>query len=136
MNEEKLEFSLLLASAIHDIKNSLSHLITQLEQSADTCTDMSYDAYRMHNDLTQLMSLYQLNDSAYSVQLDYCDITQLLEEAVWTNQTLATRRKITLTFNCSNDLRWFLDPSLIANVLNNLIINALRYAKKTDCTQR
>ena len=130
MNEETLDFSLLLASSIHDIKNSLSHLMTQLEKSPHTSADMAYDTQRMHNDLTQLLSLYQLNESAYTLQLDYCHINQLLEESVWTNQTLATRQKITLSFNCPDNLCWFIDQHLITSVLNNLIINALRYAKK------
>ena len=76
---QSIDFSMVLASAVHDMKNSLGMLLNSLDElrqeQADTTGDsprfntLQYEAERMHNDLVQLLGIYRLGENNLSAHV-------------------------------------------------------------------
>lgn len=135
---ENLDFSSVIAVAIHDMKNSLSLLMQTIEQLAKQIpeTDTSareginnvhYEANRMNITLVQVLSLYRSELDALPVNIDECFIIDILEELVESNRTYINQKDICVTINVHQDLCWFLDRELIYLMVHDVLINAIRY---------
>src|SRR5690606_37607816 len=129
-----VDFAFVLASSVHDMKNSLGMLLSTLssmrEQSplqsseqAKTYAVLEYEAARINNELVQLLSLYRMQHERLPVQIDEHHIIDILDEQVARNEVLFEARKITLTIDCDDSLRWYFDSELIGGVINNILVN-------------
>lgn len=138
-NKEQPDFSMIIASAVHDMKNSLSMLLhsvdmlceelpEQLKDQTQVST-VQYEAERVNNYLIQLLGLYRLQDHRLSVHIDEHYVRDLLDEQVAQYQTMLNGKNIELTIECDEDLTWFFDREIILGVLNNTLNNASRYTK-------
>ncbi|MBF0319170.1 MAG: HAMP domain-containing histidine kinase [Nitrospirae bacterium] len=138
--ESKLDFSTILASSVHDMKNSLSVLINHLdevveyfEKKSDSSTkllsQLQYEAKRVNNNLIQLLSLYRLENSLYSLNVSHTLVYDLIDEVVSQNMSLMEYKGIGIEIDCPDDLYWFFDKELIAGVLNSIMNNSFRYTK-------
>ena len=139
-NDAQFDFSTVLAAAVHDMKNSLNLLVQSVEQIVSTLppelhetraqiVDLHYEANRMNTGLVQILSLYRANRDTLPVMIDQCFINELLEDIVLANQLYATHKHITITNHCTNELAWYLDADLMYLLINDVLINALRYGK-------
>ena len=139
MAQDDISFSDLIASSIHDMKNSLNLQVSALEkiamQSRDkgdsaTFDDLGrviYQANRMNLNLIELLSLYKLGKSIYPVDINEHSVAELIEEAVLQNQTMMDFKGIRVSIDCAPDLFWYLDRELVKGVLVNALNNAYLY---------
>ena len=133
-----IDFPVLLASSVHDIKNSLGTLQTLLVQLEKTYPDpkptelkqLNFEANRMNNSLMQLLTLYKIDLSQFSLTIDEHRAGDILEDVVAQQSTLLSLGTIQLITQCHDDLLCYCDSAMIGNALCTLVNNAQRYCSK------
>jgi len=135
---QSIDFSMVLASAVHDMKNSLGMLLNSLDElrqeHASTVGESSrfntlqYEAERMHNDLVQLLGIYRLGENNLSAHVEEHFVPDFLAQQMARHTPLLDGLGINLTIK-SDDINGFFDEDLLTGVLNNTINNAIRYTK-------
>lgn len=141
MPYDDIRFGDLIASSIHDMKNSLNMQICALEKIALDCHHKgdgpTYEslgtviqqANGMTANLVQLLTLYKLGKDVYPVEMAEYPVRQLIDDALLQNRSMLEFRGIALEIACDENLYWYLDRDLIAGVLINALNNAYRYTK-------
>jgi len=137
--EQQPDFSMIIASAVHDMKNSLSMLLHSVDMMCEelpeelkqktNSTTVKYEAERVNSYLVQLLGLYRLQNQMLSLHIDDYFLNDLLDEQVAHYQPMLDDKNITLTISCDNSLSWYFDREIILGVLNNALNNASRYTK-------
>jgi len=136
----EIDFAAVLASTVHDMKNSLCMLIqsTELiqqesaqlsEPARDELARLNYEANRLNSNLLQLLSLYRLERQRLPVQVDQHYISDVVEEILLKNQFYTEQCGFTIHVEQPEQLHWFFDYDLILNLLNDAVANALRYGR-------
>lgn len=128
-------FPALLASSVHDIKNSLGALRTLLAQLEAICPEpqpsefkqLNFEANRMNNSLMQLLTLYKIDVAQFSPTIDEHRAGDILEDVVAQQSTLLALSNIQLLTQCDDELLCYCDSILIGNALCTLVNNAQRY---------
>ncbi|MBU2874477.1 sensor histidine kinase [Marinobacter salexigens] len=136
MNNRNIDFSMVLALTVHDMKNSLGMLLNSLDElrirNATNQTDtnsfntLQYEAERIHNDLVQLLGIYRLGENNLSAHIEEQYVPDFLSEHLARHLPLLEG----LGIECSIDaepLNGFFDANLLTGALNNIINNAIRY---------
>ncbi|MBL1258970.1 MAG: HAMP domain-containing histidine kinase [Thiotrichaceae bacterium] len=139
-NEEppiKLDFSAIMASSVHDMKNSIQLLLGTLDEVID---ELPADAQphakilraeaegrRINDQLIQLLTLYKAGNTQQSLRLTEHRVDEFLEEIHIENHELLLLRDIALSITCGEELTWFFDRELLKGVINNLITNARQH---------
>lgn len=132
------DFTTILGAAVHDMKNSLWLLLQNIESVASdlegspagrSLADIQYEAQRLNTGLMQLLSLYRNEQAALPINTEEQFLDELLEELQENNRFYADRHDITLSVAASDNLAWYMDKTLITVMLQDVVINALRYAK-------
>ena len=139
MNEQDpIGFSAILASTIHDVKNSLSVVLSSLDELVRTAGDslpaerlskLQYEAQRVNHNLVQLLALYKMENRGLAANIDEYQVRDFLEEVLASEKVILKARKIKLDFTCAADMAWYFDRDLVAGVLRNAVNNAIRYTK-------
>lgn len=135
-----LDFSSILASSIHDMKNSLGMLLNSLEElveqrddechcSPDKASRLQYEAKRVNDNLVQLLTLYRLGNDQYLPQFEEYALTDFLDECYLLDKPLLDFRGITFELSVEENLHWYFDRELVAGVIGNVVNNALRYTR-------
>lgn len=138
--QSPIDFSFVLASSVHDMKNSLGMLLSTLAammeksppkdaEQAQFFSTLEYEAARINGELVQLLSLYRMDEKTLAIVVDEHHVGDVIEEQVARNDTLLKSRKIDVEIKCDFDLSWYFDNELIGGVLNNLIVNCARYCR-------
>lgn len=132
-----LNFAMVMASVVHDMKNSLSlvlhsleELSTELQQNnalARKVDLLQYEASRVNNDLVQLLVLYKLQNRQLPLQIDEHFVHDFLDEQIARYEPLFINRGIECELVCDESLVGYFDHELIAGVINNILANAIRY---------
>ena len=135
-----MEFSDVLASAIHDIKNSLAMVINTVEELAtDPGSALADDpkalilrleAQRANNDLIQLLTLYKLQNHRTSANIAEHNLEDFLDDVMIEHRELVTAQGLRIACECDPCLSGFFDRDLVRGVLNDAIGNAARYARE------
>lgn len=136
----ELDFSMVLASSVHDMKNSLGMLLNSLEEVITETPPQSegqkrnfsvlkYEASRINSELIQLLTIYRFKEDKLPFHLDENYISDTFEDQIARNDGLFEIRGIELSVDCDPDLAWFYDNELVGNVIHNVLINSSRYAK-------
>ncbi|MFC4699197.1 sensor histidine kinase [Glaciecola siphonariae] len=139
--KELVDFSSVIAVAIHDMKNSLSLLMQsiehmsnvipkEVEQAHTSLNSVHYEANRMNTTLVQVLSLYRAEMDALPVNIDEVFIGELFDEIIESNKLYTEQQGITVSFEADEDLSWYLDRELIYLLLHDVLINAVRYGCK------
>lgn len=138
MSEHNIDFSMVLASAVHDMKNSLGMLLNSLDElrtehetslaASDKFNMLQYEAERMHNDLVQLLGIYRLGENNLSAHMEEHYVPDFLSEHLARHVPLLEGLKINYEVD-ADDINGFFDEDLLTGVLNNTINNAIRYTK-------
>lgn len=136
---ETADFSLILASSVHDMKNSLGMLLHSLEglceklpEDSDNNLGIStirYETERVNNDLIQLLGVYRLHKKMLSAHLDEHYLDDIIAEQHAQYGKVLEARNIKLSEDIGSAESWFFDRELVAGILNNAINNASRYTK-------
>lgn len=134
----ELDFASVLAAAVHDMKNSLSlliqsietlgsHVPNELKEAHNHISRTHYEASRLNSNLVQLLSLYRADMEQLPTTIDEHHVAGLLNDIVYSNQYYATQKSIELDIEVDEDLHWFLDYELIYLLLNDAVVNSMRY---------
>ena len=135
-----IDFSTVLASSVHDMKNSVSMLMASLqevlegmpventEQSRQMNT-LHYEASRINNELVQLLSIYRLQPKRLPMHVDQHFVIDVLEDQVARNHPLIESRNVELVLDCDSELEAYFDADLVGSVIQNVLVNGCRYTK-------
>jgi len=140
VDKQEADFSAIIASSVHDMKNSLCMLLGALDEIMTRCEPAScpsfegfshvrYEGNRVNNSLIQLLSLYRISNGQYSLNLTENDVEECLEECFLESQGLLQLKGIESALNCDEELFWFFDYNLIVGLLNSVINNSYKYTK-------
>ncbi|MBF0218084.1 MAG: HAMP domain-containing histidine kinase [Gammaproteobacteria bacterium] len=135
-------FSAILASSIHDTKNSVGMVLLTLEEmlgdvnsdglhcsSVEELAQLQYQTKRVSNNLMQLLALYRIENHSYSLQPQETYLTDFLDDCYALNAPLIESRGFMLELQCDSNLLGYFDTSLVSGVINNAITNAIRYTR-------
>jgi signal transduction histidine kinase len=133
-------FADILASIIHDMKNSLGMVINTLEglscdgQPNDQWQNsrvklLQQEAKRLNNNLIELLTLYKLKNERITPNIEELNLSEFLEEIAAENRALAEAQGVRFDWQCAADLNGYFDEGLVRGVINNLIGNGLRYTR-------
>ena len=139
---EDSSFALLLASSVHDIKNSLSMLLDSLDGVVQTTpitnpqqrhqfATLRGEAARINNSLMYLLGLYRMQKNQLPLQIQEVYVADFLDEQIAANDLLFSIRELDVSTDCDAELTGYFDPTLVGGVINNVLVNAARYAAKS-----
>jgi signal transduction histidine kinase len=135
-DETTINFTTLLASAVHDMKNSLAIILNTIDElSAEQHPDpqrlkqLRHEGKRLNNEFIQLLALYRIDNGQYFANIDDTSIHELLAEVWLENRDTLAVRNIELSVECDNNLMWFCDRTLLLGALNTIINNAYKFAR-------
>lgn len=132
-----VDFATILSAAVHDMKNSLQLLLQSMSEvaselgdtpAARSLADIQYEAQRLNTGLIQLLSLYRNEHTALPVHLESQLVDELLEDLVADAEFYAAHYQVEVNIEVDANLTWYLDKTLINVLLQDVLMNALRYA--------
>lgn len=139
-NNDAVDFSLVLASSVHDMKNSIGMLIASLEtvieeqppeneHQLNHFNTLQYEASRINSELVQLLTIYRMQNDHLPLRIDQHYVIDVLEDQLARNHTLIESRGIRLKLECEDNLEWCFDSDLVGSVVQNVIVNCSRYTR-------
>lgn len=142
MTNEKVDLYTILASSVHDMKNSLTLLLATIDNMTEdgisrddpaygNLLRVKYEANRVNNDLVQFLALYRIENSLYNVNIASCTVYDFLEKEILIHRPLLDFKGIEIILDCDPGLGWFFDRELVTGALNNVLNNLYRYTKDT-----
>lgn len=140
--DNSVDFAVLLAASIHDIKNSLGTVINALDQaliaesgrlecSPEQTVELNHESKRANKALVQLLTLYRMESKQYTLQRRSVDIEDFLDDCRLRHEALLNRKGLALRIDISPGMMADLDAYLVEGVLDNLVINAMRFARSS-----
>ncbi len=134
-------FADILASLIHDMKNSLGMVINTLEelecgrlpgqpQQESHLRVLRQEAKRLNNKLLELLTLYKIENGRISANVEELNLSEFLEEIVLENRVSAEAQGVVFEWQCAPDLTGYFDEGLVRGVINSLVGNGLRYTRQ------
>lgn len=136
MMKQGMLFADILASLIHDMKNSLWLVINTLESftsetqqraDPDKVFTLQQEAKRLNTNLIELLTLYKIENERISPNIEELNVADFLDELVLENHAAATAQGVKLICECDQALSGFFDEGLVRGVVNSLIGNGMRY---------
>ncbi len=131
-------FPTILASTVHDIKNSLGTLLELVRQTAAKqdgqsaeLSQLEFEAARINHSLMQLLVMYKVDSQKFSLDIEECPVIDIVDEAIHQQARLAGLHNIDLQVDCAADEMCYCDNAIISNSLAAVLNNALRYTHKT-----
>lgn len=135
-----VDFSLVLASSVHDMKNSIGMLVASLEnfiadqpeldrRQVEHFNTLHYEASRINAELVQLLTIYRMQHEHLPLRLDRHFVVDALEDQIARYHSLIEHRDIDLDFQCDDRLEWCFDADLIGSVVQNVLVNCSRYTR-------
>ena len=136
----ELDFSTVIASSVHDMKNSLSMLLCTLDDIVGECdpamcpatakfSQLQYEGQRVNNHLIQLLTIYKMGNAQSVANIAEQYVDDFLDECALQYEALLTPKGITIETDCEPGLVGYFDRELVSGVVNNVINNAYRYSK-------
>lgn len=135
--ENAPDISAFLASAIHDMKNSVCVLIDflndnigQLAPDAQrTAAPMLYEVQRLNDNLIQMLAIYKVGNRFYPFDLTENSVEEFVGEIVNKNQSLLDYLGIELEIEVDPELVWYFDYELLSGVISHAVHNAAHYTR-------
>ena len=131
------DISAFLASATHDMKNSIGVLINFLENNISelmpdaqkNAAPMLYEVKRVNANLIQMLAIYKIGNQFYPFDLTENSIGDFVQEIIQQNKTLLDYSGITLDVDFDEGLTWYFDYELVFGVISHALNNAMHYTK-------
>lgn len=140
MNDRSIDFSSVLASSVHDMKNSLCLLLQSIETlsnkfdqdqpEAQELAQIHYEASRLNSNLLQMLALYRARKDTLPINIEEWYLDELLDELMAKNEIYIHNKQLQIDLDIEPDLSWYFDNDLISNLLNDIFVNAMRYCNK------
>jgi len=139
-NQDKLDFSDILATSAHDMKNSLFMLLQSIENLAQednlsvdqhqAFADLHYQTSRINGTLMQLLALYRDENKNLPVYIEEHSVYEMLEEVVEKNKIYLNCNHVDTCIEADESLMGYFDQDLISYLIGDIFVNALRHSKK------
>lgn len=141
-DEQALDFSTVIASTVHDMKNSLAMLmqahsqwlarLPQEQRSGAEQGVIDFEFAHLNGMLVQLLGLYKLGVNQLPLQPAYHELDDFIEAQLAAHQEVFASRGIIATYEVDplSPLGFF-DRELVASVLGNCINNAIRHTRES-----
>ena len=141
MPTEDISFADLMASSIHDMKNSVNVQVHELESIAaqfkenvsaeafQSLVSVIAQAHRVDANLIQLLSLYKFGKSIYPLDIAEHSVAEVIAEAVLQKSSVLALKGIAVELDCAEDCFWYFDRDLVTGVLLNAMNNAYNYTQ-------
>ncbi|MDN7142255.1 HAMP domain-containing histidine kinase [Pseudomonas sp. JQ170] len=138
-NDQGLDFSTVIASTVHDMKNSLAALtqahsqwLSRLPEGLREGSEqgvMEHEFTHLNGMLVQLLGLYKLGVNQLPMCPDYHELDDFIEAQLAAQQNLLQHRDILATWriDTASPLGFF-DRELVGSVIANILNNAIRHA--------
>jgi signal transduction histidine kinase len=134
-----MEFADILASSIHDIKNSLGSILNTIDALTNDAENhfadprqvslLQHETQRANNTLIQLLNLYKLGTAQLTARVTKQHLGDFFEDVIADNQVICQALNLNLDYACAAQLTGYFDADLIHGLLNSAIGNAGRYAR-------
>lgn len=141
MATDQLDMSTVLASTVHDVKNSLGLISNQIEEVIQELTDVAPEAAnklrrlhlesnRINSGLSHMLGVYRIDNKLLHPSLEEVLVLDVLEDAAarYASTLQSQNIKVEITLD-DEELTWYMDPSLVDHVLTNILTNAIRYTQ-------
>lgn len=139
-NNEKLDFSTILATSAHDMKNSLFMLLQSIENldqdnnlnaaQHKAFADLHYQTSRINGSLMQLLALYRDEHKQLPIYIEEYSVAELLQEIIEKNRLYLNCRNVETFVEVDESLMGYFDYDLISYLIGDIFVNALRHTKK------
>jgi len=101
--QQQGDFTSILANSVHDMKNSVNMLLGALDDISGRCGGSScpshqllsrlrYEGKRLNSNLVQMLMLYRVNNSQYTLNIEDHDAYEVLEECYLENEGILSLR--------------------------------------------
>lgn len=145
LKEEKANtvklYDTLLNSLSHELRTPIATIIgatdnlqsnnnnLTAENKEDLITEISKASFRLNQQVENLLSMSRLESGFLHPKNDWCDITELIYDAVKRIEENNVSQKITI--NVNPDMPFFkLDKAMMEQIIYNLVNNATQYTKE------
>lgn len=139
-NEENPDLVTIMASSIHDMKNSVCILVDGLEKMLGNpslagleerrdVAHMVYETKRINSNLMLMLTLYKVGNHMYPFDPQPQSIVDFLESIAAQNIPLLESRNIELSLEYEESLFWSFDDDLVGGVIGHAVNNAIHYTK-------
>ncbi|MHC6227324.1 sensor histidine kinase [Pseudomonas sp. X10] len=141
MNQDNpgLDFSTVIASTVHDMKNSLAALTQAHSQWLARIPEewragseqgvMEHEFSHLNGMLVQLLGLYKLGVNQLPMCPGYHELDDFVEAQLAAHQDVLRHRDVLATWRIETQSPLgFFDRELVASVVSNVLNNAIRYA--------
>lgn len=139
-NNSGLDFSMVIASIVHDMKNSLSSVMTAHGKWSQSLPEaqrdtpergvIDYEFANLNGMMVQLLGLYKLGVNQLPLRPEYHEMDDFIEAQLAWHQEVLGSRGISASYDvdvlCPLG---FFDRELVGSVVANVIINAIRFAR-------
>ena len=88
--DDEFDYSTLLASSIHEVKNSLNMLLNSVDRvltenevnnaTNNLLSQIKYEGQRVNDDLVGLLAIYRIQNEQYAINIDDYSVAGFLEE--------------------------------------------------------
>lgn len=136
---EKLDITTVMASTVHDVKNSLGLITAQIEdvtaslaetdpEAAHKLQRIILESNRINSGLSHMLGVFRIDNNLLHPSLQEVLVLDVLEDAAGRYAGTMDNRHIRVEVICDDEeLTWVMDPDLINHVLTNILTNAIRY---------
>lgn len=137
IKETPPDISAFLASAVHDMKNSIGVMVNYLETSLaelgpdaqEKAAPMLYEVKRVNDNLLQMLAIYKIGNQFYPFDLAENSIDEFVREIIEQNKTLLDYSGIALEVEIDEGLTWYFDYELVSGVISHALNNATHYTR-------
>lgn len=137
-DSNSIDFSMLLASSVHDIKNSLGMLLSSLDEVIDLSTTetpeqrkrysiLRGEASRINNAMIYLLGIYRIQNNQLTLGLDEVYVSDFLEEQITSQELLLEVNGVDAEIHCDENLVGYFDEHLVAGIISNIVVNCAKY---------
>ncbi len=135
-----VDINLFLASAVHDMKNSISILMNSLqgyvdkhnaEDDADLkqVSQMMSEMQRINSNLIHLLTLYKLGNDSYPFSQETHSVESFMDETISHFEAVLEAKNITVNIEMSDEIFWVFDYDLVMGVIIHALNSAISYTK-------
>lgn len=137
--------TLLISGMAHDLKTPITtlrgytqalsdHMIESEEKKQEYLDAINRKAVQMDELITVLFDYVRLGSAHYSLNLERCDVVELIREEIAIYYTEFEEHNMEFEFDLPEEPVWIMaDKRQLARVFSNLYSNALKYGKPKTC---
>ncbi|TXR53802.1 sensor histidine kinase [Reinekea thalattae] len=136
-----MDIQTMMASTVHDVKNSLGLIDSQLLHLVDRASELDIqvaediqriqlECARINNGMVHMLGLYRMEQGQLVAGFEDVMVNDVVEDSISRHGDLLKARGIDVKIrdNTPEGL-WYIDPNLVEGLLTNLITNSIRYTK-------